>query len=58
VRLVMGHTDESTDDVYREHIDDARLVAVAQHVRAWLFGEDPTQLDDDDAWPVLRLFAG
>ncbi|MSQ94330.1 MAG: hypothetical protein EXR98_07210 [Gemmataceae bacterium] len=41
VRLVMGHADESIDDVYREQIDDARLVAVAEHVRAWLFGATP-----------------
>jgi integrase len=40
VRLIMGHADESIDDVYREHIDDARLTAVADHVRAWLFAAD------------------
>jgi integrase len=50
VRLVMGHADESIDDVYREHIDDARLRAVAEHVRAWLFGKPgagPTGADDE-----------
>lgn len=39
VRLVMGHADGSIDDVYRERIDDDRLVAVVDHVRKWLFGE-------------------
>lgn len=37
VRLVMGHADGSIDDVYRERIDDGRLQAIADHVRAWLF---------------------
>jgi integrase len=37
VRLIMGHADASIDDVYREHIDDARLKSVTDHVRAWLF---------------------
>ena len=37
IRLVMGHADDSIDDVYREHIDNERLVAVTNHVRDWLF---------------------
>lgn len=38
-RLIMGHVDNSMDDVYREGIDDDRLEAVVNHVRKWLFGE-------------------
>jgi integrase len=41
IDLVMGHTDGSMASHYRERIDDSRLRAVAEHVRAWLFGEAP-----------------
>ncbi len=37
INLVMGHSDPSMGAVYRERIDDARLVAVTEHVRKWLF---------------------
>lgn len=39
VNHVMGHSPPSSDmaSVYRERIDDDRLVAVAEHVRNWLF---------------------
>ena len=37
VRLVTGHTDHGIDDVYRERIDDERLVAVSEMVRKWLW---------------------
>jgi len=40
VRLVMGHADSSIDNHYREHIDDDRLEAVADHVRQWLICEE------------------
>jgi integrase len=34
--LIMGHADGSMGATYRERIDAARLVAVANHVRDWL----------------------
>ena len=37
VRMVMGHTDGSVGEFYRHRFDDERLIAVAQHVRHWLF---------------------
>jgi integrase len=38
VNHVMGHADATMAAVYRERIDDGRLVAVANHVHDWLFG--------------------
>ena len=38
IDAVMGHTDDSMASVYRERIDDDRLVAVVEHVHEWLFG--------------------
>jgi integrase len=44
VRSIMGHVDASIDATYRESIDDARLKAVADHVRAWLWPKvEPAQ---------------
>jgi integrase len=38
IRRVMGHTDDgSIDATYIGGLDDARLVAVAEHVRSWLW---------------------
>lgn len=34
---IMGHTDHTISDVYRERIADERLVKVSDHVRSWLF---------------------
>jgi integrase len=39
IRIIMGHADGSIDDAYRERVDDARLAAVAAHVRSWLFNQ-------------------
>ena len=41
IDLIMGHTDATMGSHYRERIEDSRLRAVAEHVRAWLFGEAP-----------------
>jgi integrase len=38
VDYIMGHEVPHMSSVYRETISDARLRAVANHVRAWLFG--------------------
>jgi hypothetical protein len=38
IRVIMGHFDDSIDAHYRERVAESRLVAVAGHVRAWLFG--------------------
>jgi integrase len=37
--FIMGHEVPHMSTVYREGIDDARLKAVTDHVRAWLFPE-------------------
>jgi len=41
VQSIMGHAASGNDmsAVYRERVDDARLVAVTKHVREWLFGD-------------------
>lgn len=39
VDLIMGHADESMASVYRQGIEDSRLIAVTDHVRTWLFGD-------------------
>jgi integrase len=68
IRYCMGHADGSIDDVYRETIDDSRLIAVSDHVRAWLFPKAETaptedkprpkqQADDSSDRPTLKLFA-
>ena len=38
VNFVMGHEGPHMTSVYRETISDARLKAVTDYVRAWLFG--------------------
>ncbi len=41
VRFLMGHGPPESDvsDVYRQRIDDSRLVAVVAHIHEWLFPE-------------------
>jgi integrase len=41
VQSIMGHAPASGDmsTIYRQRIDDDRLLAVVDHVRNWLFGE-------------------
>jgi integrase len=39
VDFVMGHARDDMASVYRERIDDSRLIAVSEHVRHWLFGD-------------------
>jgi integrase len=45
VQAIMGHVASGSDMSarYRERVDDARLVAVVQHVHKWLFGENETK---------------
>lgn len=38
-RFLMGHAEDSMSERYREFIADARLKAVVEHVRGWLFGK-------------------
>lgn len=40
VDYVMGHVDESMAAVYRQGIEDQRLIDVGQHVRNWLFPKE------------------
>lgn len=40
---IMGHERGDMASEYREHIDDHRLRAVAEHVRTWLFGDDGSE---------------
>jgi len=39
VDAIMGHARDDMASAYRERIDDARLVAVTNHVRRWLFSD-------------------
>jgi len=39
VNHIMGHADASMASVYRERIDDGRLIDVAEHIRRWLYGD-------------------
>jgi len=37
---IMGRSRNDMASVYRERIDDSRLLAVVEHVRRWLFGNE------------------
>jgi integrase len=54
IDLIMGHADSSMGANYRERIDDARLVAVTDHVRRWLFGVAEPGPAREDAHPTAR----
>ncbi len=45
VQAIMGHAPSGSDMSarYRERIDDARLLAVSEHVRKWLFGSEESK---------------
>jgi integrase len=53
--IVMGHTDGSMASHYRERVEDNRLRAVTEHVRAWLFGKSdkPDNNTPDSTEPAL-----
>ncbi len=40
VDAIMGHARDDMSSLYRERIDDSRLLAVSNYVRNWLFSED------------------
>jgi integrase len=54
-RLIMGHVDGSIDATYRERIDEDRLLAVTNYVRAWLFSKHDQHVR---AWKHLNKKAG
>ena len=43
VDAIMGHTRSDMASAYRERIENARLVAVVNHVHKWLFGDHETK---------------
>jgi integrase len=56
IDLIMGHSDPSMGGHYRERIDDSRLRAVAEYVRAWLFGQAPNRTTGDSTGPGISRF--
>lgn len=43
IRAIMGHTSEHVEETYIHGVEDERLRAVVDHVRAWLFPAKPEQ---------------
>ncbi|MCP4853501.1 MAG: hypothetical protein GY903_03300 [Fuerstiella sp.] len=62
VNFAMGHSDESMAAVYRQGIDDQRLIDVAEHVRQWLWTRkcdacNESQFSVDAKWQCERCEA-
>jgi integrase len=65
---VLGHVDHSTTGAYVEEVEPERIKAVCQHVRGWLYPQNPKQqrreaktssIDQaSDARPQLKVYAG
>ncbi|HMF17418.1 MAG TPA: site-specific integrase [Gemmataceae bacterium] len=53
VRHIMGHASNDIADTYRERMSDARLIKVADHVRAWVFASEG---QGEDAEPAVVKF--
>lgn len=55
VNGIMGHADASMAETYRHGIEDARLLAVVDHVRRWLFPTEHSQICSDTPTQALRI---
>jgi integrase len=55
VDFIMGHARDDMASVYRERIDDARLKAVADYVRRWLFASASTQAAGTDKHEAIAV---
>jgi len=49
---IMGHADGTMAGVYREMIEDERLLKVPNHVHDWLFKQTAQPAEDDVFEPV------
>jgi integrase len=55
VRKIMGHASNDIADVYRERMVDSRLAKVAEHVRAWLLGDEGQEEPDVVGVPASQV---